>query len=61
MPEKSVAEAGTFGSSFDQAGNVGNDKRPKIAEIDYAEIRFESGERVISDLWLRCGNNDDQC
>ncbi|CAB4992555.1 unannotated protein [freshwater metagenome] len=49
-----MSEAFAVGGAFDKARNVGNHKLKIIFYPNDAEIGFEGGERIISDLGLRC-------
>ena len=37
-------------ASFDQAGQIGHDKRTIGAQIDQAEVRILGGERIVGDF-----------
>ena len=40
----------TFVRAFDQPGNIRDDKRAKITEINHAQVRLERGERIVGNL-----------
>src|SRR5579864_8733705 len=59
VPQELSAQAGTGVRSFDQARDVSNHKADlvsRVADSDYAEIRFEGSERIIRNLWA-CRRN----
>src|SRR2546423_15643550 len=60
MTQKLVAEAVAFMRAFDEAGDVGDDKRLIIIGTDDAEVRNESGERIVGDLRLRGADDRDE-
>src|SRR5258708_5081282 len=61
VPQKAMSEARSIRRAFDQAWNVGDDKRSKVAHIDDAEVWFERCERVIGDLRFGGRDDRDQC
>ena len=63
VPEKLRAQARTGVSTFNQAGDIGDDEAFLVRRIAYdydAEVRLQGGERIIRDLGRRCGNARDQ-
>ena len=60
MPKKPVTESRALRCSFDQAGDIGDNKGPKIAEVDNAKVWLQSSKRVVGDFRLCGGDNADQ-
>src|SRR5829696_1044579 len=53
VSQKTIAQTRACMSSFDQSRYVGNDEGTKVTEIHYTQMRFQSGERIIRNLWTR--------
>ena len=58
--EEADTQAGTVGSAFDQAGNVGDDEALPAIDADHAQVRHQGGERVVGNLRLGRGNGADE-
>ena len=48
-----MTETFAVSGAFNKARNIGNDKLKIVLYPNHAEIGFERGERIISDLGLR--------
>ena len=61
MSQESDAQSFAFGSTFDNAGNVGHDETAVSAIADNAEVGYQSGERIICNFGLGRRNHREQC
>ncbi len=49
----------TIAGAFDQSGYVGDNKGTKVAMTDHTKIWYQSGERVVGNLWTSGGDTGD--
>ena len=61
VAKKLIAEPVTFVSSFDEAGDVGDDECVVVIGGDDAEVWNERGEWIIGDLRLCRADDGDEC
>ncbi|MNH12999.1 hypothetical protein D3C79_725570 [compost metagenome] len=54
--EEADTQAGTVGSAFDQAGDVGDDEALPAVDADHAQVWHQGSERVVGDF--RLGGRD---
>src|SRR5690606_18441334 len=60
MLEKADAQAGTFGGTLDQPGNIGNDEALVAPHAYHAQIRHQGGKGIIGHLRLGRGHRADE-
>jgi hypothetical protein len=60
VAQEAIAQSRSRVRAFNQTGNVGDHERAKVAEIDDAEVRLQSRERIVSDFRTRGGNGRDE-
>jgi hypothetical protein len=46
--------------SFNQPGHICHNKGTKVTQVNYAQVWFQCGERVVCDLGPGCGNGGDE-
>src|ERR1700730_18868285 len=59
MPEEASADAGPLARSFDQSGEIGQDKLVVVLPND-AELRLQGRERVVGDFRPGMGDRHEQ-
>src|SRR5215203_2767228 len=60
VPEEPIAQARASMRTFDQSGYIGNYKCTKVAKINHAEMWFQRGERIVSNLRTSSGHSRDE-
>ena len=60
VTEELVAESATLARALDESGDVGHHEFRGVIHAHDAEVRFESGERVVRDLRLRGRHGGDE-
>src|SRR5688572_14449555 len=53
VTQKPIAQTCSSVSAFDQSGDIGNNKRAKVSEIDDTQMRFQRRKRIVSNLRMR--------
>src|SRR6185369_16780472 len=60
VSQKAIAQTRARVRAFNQSRYIGNDEGVKVSQVHDAEMRFQSRERIISNLWARCRNGRDK-